>query len=340
MEISAKTKAMFQDSVVVDMTAPGSPLALLTPTEQTTEKWISDYEKAGITWVSFTVAADHFAQTVETCIDSIAKARHWFLSRPERFVFVEKAEDVRSAKALGKMAVNLHFQGTLPFQRDARLVEVYKKLGVHHALMSYNNKNLVGDGCHERTDSGLSQFGLELIAEMNRVGMIVDVSHTGYRTSMEAIEASSAPVIMSHSSPREVYDHERNVPDDQIVALAKTGGVMGIHGVGIFMSDDGLDVSARRVTDFIQHAVDLVGPAHIGFGLDYIENVPLLQASVPQAGSKYKEGGGYFNEVIRFSPPEVVLEIAELLLQQNYSETDVRGILGDNWLRLFEKVVG
>jgi membrane dipeptidase len=340
MSVSDAAQNLFDESLIVDMTAPGSPLALLVQSPMATEEWIRSYEEAGCSWVSFTVASDHFARTIESCITTIATARNWFLARPERFVFVEKADDIVRAKSEGKMAVSIHFQGTVPFQRDVRLVEVYKRLGVVHALMAYNNKNLVGDGCHERTDSGLSVFGLELIAEMNRVGMLVDVTHTGHRTAMEAIEASTAPVIMSHSSPSAVFEHPRNVPDDQIVATAKSGGVIGVHGVGIFLSAGGLDISAGRIVDFIEHSVDLVGPQHVGLGLDYVMHTEPLKAAVASSKGVYSKDGGYYNEEILFASAAVIPEIAEILLQKNYSEADVKGILGENWMRVFREVWG
>src|SRR5262249_44209843 len=151
----------------------------------------------------------------------------------------------------------------------------------------------VGDGCHERTDCGLSRFGLELIAEMNRVGVLVDVTHAGHRTALEAIEASRAPVIMSHSSPRAVFDHPRNVPDDQIVAMANKGGVMGMQGLGMFLSKEGTDISPERVFAFLDYAVQLVGPRHVGFGLDYIQHVENAARLVANSGTAYVQGAGY-----------------------------------------------
>lgn len=338
MSVSAETRALYEGAIVADFTAPGAPNSRLIKSDDATNAWISGYEQAGCSWVSFTVAADHYTLGIEPCITAIAKARHWFQARPDRFILVDRPDDVVRAKKENKLAASLHFQGTLPFQRDIRLVELYRRLGVIHALMAYNSKNFVGDGCHERTDAGLSNFGVELIGEMNRVGMMVDVSHTGHRTAMETIEVSAAPVIMSHSSPKAVFDHPRNVPDDQIIAMAKTGGVMGVHGVGIFMSEDGLDISARRVCDFIQYSADLVGPEHVGLGLDEIWRgaIPLLQEGIREAGAVYSTDGGYRNDDILFAPPSVIPEIAEILLKANYPEDDVRGILGENWLRVFQ----
>lgn len=341
MEISPYTRKLYDDSIVVDMTAPGSPLGPITPDDQSTNEWIGSYEGAGCTFASCTVAADHVTNTIEACIIEIAKARKWFLSQPDRFVMVEKASDITKAKECGKLAVSLNFQGSLPYQQDLKLVELYKRLGVHHVLLTYNNKNMVGDGCHERTDSGLSTFGLSMIAEMNRVGVLVDVTHAGYRTAMEAVEASSAPVIMSHSSPSAIFEHERNVPDDQIKAVAQTGGVIGMQGVGIFQSADGMDVSPERLFAFLDYSVQLVGPEHVGFGLDYVMHIEnVIKAIVEKSGNSYKKGAGYQNAVQRFSPPAIMPEITEIMLQHKYPEDAVRMILGGNWLRVISEVCG
>jgi membrane dipeptidase len=338
--MSTDAKTLYADAIVIDMTAPGSPLAVMTPDEVSTEEWYRPYEEAGCTFTSCTVAADHVAYTTEACINEIANARHWLQARPDRFMLIDKAADIFEAKRTGRVGICLNFQGSLQYQRNIKLVEIYKRLGVHHALLTYNNKNLVGDGCHERTDAGLSSFGLELIQEMNRVGVIVDVTHAGYTTAMEAIEASTAPVIMSHSSPRAIFDHARNVPDDQIKAVADKGGVIGMQGVGIFLSAAGDDISAERIFAFLDYTVQMVGADHVGFGLDYImhpENA--VKNVVAKTGVSYK-GAGYSNPVHYFTPPTRLPELTELMLWHNYSEEDVRKILGGNWLRLFEKICG
>ncbi len=338
----AKTaKELFAESIVVDMTAPGSPLqGPVTPTVADTDRWIEHYESGGVTWASFTVAAD-FTGGVEPTLRNINLARRFFLSQPDRFILIERADDVLRAKREKKLAVSLHFQGTVPVGTDLGLVEIYKRLGVVHMLMAYNNRNHVADGCHERTDSGLSNFGLSLVREMNRVGVLVDVTHTGYRSAMDAIEASTAPVIMSHSNPNALYPHARNVPDDQIVAMAKTGGVMGVHGVGIFLSSSGTDVSADILARNIDYTVQLVGPAHVGLGLDYIENLPVLLALVRATGDAiWSRADGYHNPDQKFASPRVIEEVADVLLRQGYPEADVRGILGENWLRVVREVWG
>ena len=135
------------------------------------------------------------------------------------------------ARKAAKLAVGFHFQGTAPFEEELGWVDLFYQLGVRHALMAYNEQNLVGSGCHVAEDTGLSDFGRELVAEMNRVGMLVDCAHTGYRTTMETLEASASPVIISHTNVRALCDHPRCVWDDQIEACTAPGGVLGMTGL-------------------------------------------------------------------------------------------------------------
>lgn len=242
--------------------------------------------------------------------------------------------DIREARKQGRISVVFSFQGTTPFERSVSLVEVFYRLGVRQALMAYNQKNHVGEGCHERGDGGLSRFGIELVREMNRVGMLVDCSHTGYRTARDVFEVSSAPVIFSHSNPRALADHERNIPDDLIDACARSGGVIGINGVNIFL---GADVTPETFFRHIDYIVQRVGPDHVGIGLDYVSEPEVLIALVKASASKYPEDQGYETE-INFAAPTLLPKLTEHMLSRGYSPRDVGMIMGGNWLRVAEAV--
>ena len=293
---------------------------------------LSRHVAAGADFVSVTVATD--GQTVEQAIDIIAKERKYFLSHPTRFRLCETVDDILAAKAAGVLGVNFNFQGTNAFERNVDLVEIYYKLGVRHALMAYNQKNRVGDGCHERTDGGLSRFGVALIEEMNRVGMIVDCSHTGYRTSMDVFDCSKAPVIFSHANARALWDHPRNIADVQIDACAKTGGVIGVNGIGVFLGPN--DASTERLLGQIDYIAQRVGAAHVGIGLDWVFDMESLLVEVKKSAETYP-GGGYDLD-IKVAQPEQLPELTEGLLKRGYSEADIRGILGLNWIRVARQV--
>jgi len=335
--LSPKTQGLLDDAIIVDMTIPVAPGSGLTPTSHDFTEQLDQYLAGGVTWGSFTVAAD-FETSVQVTIKSIARTRKFFQRDPERFVLIDGVDDVIRARQQGKFAVDFNFQGTNPLAGDLDMLEVYRRLGVGHILLAYNSRNMVGDGCHERTDGGLSRFGVQAIQKMNEVGIIVDGSHTGYRTTMEMFEVTGAPAIFSHSSPRALCNHERCIADDQIRACAGTGGVIGLTGVGLFISGDGTDTSAARIVEGIDYVVRLVGPEHAGLGLDYVKDSKQMMRMLGAGGRHYGDGSGYRVDDIHFASPAVIPEIAERLLERGYGEQEVRGILGENWLRVCREV--
>lgn len=327
----AKDSRKFQsDPLVWDAT-----YAFLTDPEYHTPI-LERMSAAGYNCVSLTVAMDpsNNAQTMRY----LSSVRRYILDRGERLVLVETVDDIRLAKASGKLALVLSFQGTTPFERDLSLVEVYYKLGIRHALMAYNQKNHVGDGCSERTDAGLSRFGLLLVAEMERVGMIVDCTHTGLRSTMDVLEASTKPVIFSHSGPRALWSHERNITDDQIRKCSATGGVIGVTGVGPFMGEN--DSSPETIFRNVDYVAQLVGPQHVGLGLDYVADSRLVLAAIKKDAAKYPGAQDRAATQIDFAPPEAMQLVTEQMLKHGYADEDIRGVLGENWLRVATKCWG
>lgn len=328
--LSSSGAALHQDALVWDMTFPFSELCGSDAQHVDT---LFRMAASGYNFVSLTVAGDKGG--IEPSIRRIAGVLGILRAHPDRFMVCAGVDDILAAKAAGKLGIGLHFQGTDAFGRDINMVEVYYRLGIRSALMAYNQRNSVGDGCHERTDSGLSRFGLQLITEMNRVGMLVDCTHTGYRTTMEAIEASTSPCMFSHSSARALVDHERNIRDDQIKACAAKGGVIGVNGVGLFIGEN--DASTETLLRQIDYIVSVAGPAHVGLGMDFVSDVPTLMAVVKGNPARYPKGE-YRDPTIEFVAPEQMPEVTEGLLKRGYSESDVRGILGENFLRLARQV--
>ena len=323
MEVSDQTRQLQSDALIWDMTLPytdyGDPELKVAMLRRMAEN--------GFDVVSLTVGGDWM--DLPSAIRSIAKERHYFLGRPDTYVLIESTDDITRARRENKLAVAFHFQGANPIAHDLAMVEVYYKLGVRHMLMCYNVKTPVGDGCQELTDGGLSRLGADLVKEMNRVGMLVDVAHTGYRTSMDVFDASSEPVIISHANARALCDHTRNVRDDQIKACAASGGVVGIIAFGPVLGDDGtslVDLLIRHV----RYVADLVGPQHVGLALDLIYD---------QSVSNRTMWNPHFHpRPIPDIPPEEMDLIIEGLLCDGFSEADTRGILGGNWLTVAQKV--
>jgi membrane dipeptidase len=201
-------------------------------------------------------------------------------------------------------------------------------------LIAYNRNNRLGGGCMDE-DPGLSDYGRKIIDEMERVGMVLCCSHTGYRTAREALEYARRPVIFSHSNPRAMADHPRNIPDDLLRACARTGGVVCLSGIGDFLGSGG--DSVEKLIRQIDYVANLIGPEHVGLGLDYVfdqeeledykrghpESYPLINGTVPRTA---------------MIAPESLPAIAEGLIDIGYTDAQVQGALGHNNLRVARQV--
>jgi membrane dipeptidase len=208
----------------------------------------------------------------------------------------------------------------------------------------------VADGCAEAADAGLSNFGRRLVREMNHVGMVVDGSHTGRRSSIEAIELSDLPVIFSHSGARALHAHSRNLFDDQIRACASGGGVIGVVGVGAFLGDQA--ATARSVFEHIDYIVSLVGPQHVGIGSDFVGIFPAsaypqaweAAAAVPDVRSWPDAQDAWPDEAhAEFTveegacfAPEQLVDLLSLFEKNGYSIDVINGILGRNFRRVYQ----
>jgi membrane dipeptidase len=284
----------------------------------------------GYDFFTFTVGED--ATGIKETLQMVAAARTLILSQSDKFVLVGTTEDVVAAKKNGKLAIGLHLQGTGPIESNIGMIEVYYSLGVRQMLLATNLKNMVGDGCKERTDCDLSRFGVAVIEEMNRVGMLVDGSHSGNRTTLEVCEVSADPFIFSHSNPKALFDHPRNITDEQIKASAATGGVIGINGVGVFLSKN--DSSSETILRHIDYVVELVGADHVGIATD----LPVDPGnSSPTPWNPPHPGDVPWSD-INYIQPEQLPELAEGMLRKGYSEANIRGIFGETWFNVARRV--
>ena len=296
---------------------------------------LEEWRRAGVDYLSIDVGYDvidwHLA------IRNLASYIAWLEQRADRFTLVHGAEDIPAAKRAGKLAITFDLEGMGALNGDPAMVSLYYRLGVRQMLIAYNRNNPAGGGCHD-DDHGLTDFGRRVIAEMNRVGMVVDCSHTGHRTTMEVMEMARQPVIFSHSNPRQLRAHGRNIADDQIRACARTGGVIGVNGIGLFLKDR--EATTATIVDCIDYIRSLVGPEHIGIGLDYsppsLEDALNDQLATHQdfwPASEYAAQGP-----TRDASPGQFREIAAALLARGWSATDTRNVLGENFLRVARAV--
>jgi membrane dipeptidase len=326
---------LHREAIVIDMVCP-----LLVQ-----ERYLDEWIKGGATAVGPTVAVD------DGCPAAMGHIGMWgerLRRLGDKLLHVVRVEDIHRAKRAGKLGIIFHFQNTQPFERNPDLVEVYYRLGVRMAQLAYNVKNWVGDGCDEATDAGLSEFGRRIIREMNRVGMIVDLSHTGYRTTLDAMEVSEGPVVFSHSNVKAVHESRRNLRDDQIKAVAEKGGVIGLNGFPAFVSRRRWP-SLDELLAHADHIAERAGTDHISIGLDFYHGQWPF-ASARQARALYEESlkAGRWRPATYPPPPykypkgiEVPSKLANLtraLLARGYAPGDVRKILGENLVRVFRQV--
>jgi membrane dipeptidase len=291
------------------------------------------YLEAGVSYLSVNVGfAPH---DIEAAMRVLSSWRRQVLRNSEFFALATTVDDVLAAQQEGRLAVGFDLEDTNPLGGEIGMVQAYYDLGVRSMLLTYNGENQAGFGCHAANDTGLTSFGRGVVDEMNRVGMMVDVSHCGYRTSMDALECSASPVIFSHSSMRAVWDHERNIRDDQARACAATGGVIGINGVGIFLGDN--DISVQAMVRHIDYAVELVGPAHVGIGTDYVFDNDDLNRELAENPQIFPETYRRASR-IDFFPPEQLVPLEAELSSRGYPAADIAAIMGGNFLRVARQV--
>jgi membrane dipeptidase len=290
------------------------------------------YRKAGVSFVSLNVGDADVPYEQVTAV--LTFFRNWIADRPDDYILVRHPDDVLTAKRDGKLAIAFDIEGMISVQDDlSRIARLYD-LGVRWMLMAYNKNNKAGGGCQDE-DTGLTALGMQICDEMDRVGMVKCLSHTGYRTARDVFERTKAPAIFSHSNARALRNHPRNIPDDLITACAATGGVIGVNGIGIFLGDN--DNSVETMLRHIDYMAGLAGPEHVGIGLDFMFDMEGFDTLMAEKGHMWPSEYDY-KPGIRIVPPEALPELTEGMLRLGYPEAAIRGILGENFLRVARQV--
>ncbi len=290
------------------------------------------YRAAGVDAVMLNIGFGEMG--IEDHIRTLAGMRHWIKQRPQEYLLIESADDIELARATGRLAVGFDIEGANALADQPSLVQLYYDLGVRWMLLAYNNNNRVGGGCQD-DDKGLTDFGRVVIAEMERVGMLVCCSHTGHRTVRDVFAVASRPVIFSHSNPSALHAHGRNIPDDLIHACANTGGVVGINGIGSFLGNN--DNSSETFARHVDHVVQLVGPQHVALGLDYVFDTQELDDYLEKMGNIFPAELGYQKGVLMVAP-EQLEGIVQILMNWGYQDADIQAVLGGNLMRLARQV--
>lgn len=307
------------------------------------ERFIEDLQKGGVNAVNDTVSGHN--HTVKSAFMSML-SRRWLVERmPDRCLLATTTEDIQRAKQENKVALIAGWQGAEPILDDYHWVEVFHEYGLRILQFTYNEGNALGAGCLEPRDSGLTFRGINLVRECNKLGIVIDCSHTGERTTLDMIEHSKKPCIFSHSNPKAVRMNARNISDEQIKACAGKGGVIGCPIFADFVGNttDGRRPTVEEWVRCVNYVVELVGIDHVGIGSDISTSAGGWVQWVNNTKRMYPEicGGMDYNmheiEGIDHSHATFPL-LASALIQNGYEEKDMVKILGSNWLRVFREV--
>ncbi len=280
---------------------------------------------------------------VDAAMDGIAGYDRYLAAHPDLFVKATSVADVDRARREGKLAVFYLFQNSTQFGRDLDRVDEFHALGVRSSQITYNYQNWAGAGCKERTGAGLTHFGVELIDKMNAARMLIDLSHANMRTMAEAIHASTAPVVVSHTACMTVFENVRNTTDENLRLLADHGGVVGICQIRPFVTDV-RQGAFERYLDHIEHAVRVAGIDHVCIGSDRDHRV--IELSDEYIAELKAEEGANFDEadwplyMDELNGPRRMEAVWAGLAGRGLSSGDLEKVLGGNIYRLYRDVVG
>lgn len=294
-------------------------------------EYLQRIKNSGVRYVSLNIGMDfNPAQEVWATLEHF---RSWIAHHANDYVLVKTIVDVDLAFQKNKLAISFDLEGTDMLQGRVEEIEHFYSLGVRQMLMAYNNNNAAGAGC-QGENTGLTNYGRAIVREMNRVGMLVDASHAGVRTTFDLMENSATPVIFSHSNVRAICDHPRNITDEQITACAQQGGVIGINGIGIFLRDNQAKIEA--MVEQIDYVAEKVGWQYVGIGLDYVFDENEIHDFVQRFPHIFPPDKNYGS--VEFLPPEELKYLPELLQHKGYTSEMITGILRKNFYRVAAQV--
>lgn len=288
------------------------------------------YRAAGVTVLGLNIGDSEwtFAQ-IQTQANML---RNYIIDNSDKYNIIERIGDVDTYSDHILLHVFFNIEGCFSIGDELSRLDRLHRLGVRWMSLVYNRGNAVGGGVHDDHDPGLTPFGARVISRMKQLGVIPCLSHTGYRTARDALALAAGPCIFSHSNPRALCDHPRNIPDDLIRLCADGGGVVGINGLSIFLGAD--LASTERVLAHVDYVVQLVGSAeHVGLGLDYVFDQADMDRQLAAGAHTWPTEWGY-RPGIKFVQPEQWPQIVEGLFGLGYDEAAVRAVLGQNFRRV------
>ena len=309
------------------------------------EKIFQQMQEGGVCAVHVTIAYhEMFRQTVA----NIETWNRWFERFPELIFHGRTGDDVRRAKIEGRTAIFFGFQNPSPIEDDIGLVEIWHALGARFMQLTYNNQSLLATGCYESEDTGITRMGRAVIAEMNRVGLVIDMSHSAERSTLDAIEVSSRPIAITHANPSFWHPARRNKSDDVLKALGESAGMLGFSLYPHHLKG-GTNCTLDSFCEMIARTAELMGVSQIGIGSDLCQDQPDSVVEWMRVGRwtkdiDYGEGSaanaGFPPMPSWFQDNRHFDAIATGLHKQGFSQADVAGIMGENWLNFYDASFG
>lgn len=294
-----------------------------------------EFREGGYNVISITLAGDN--HNAGDAVKLIGEIRQKLKNHQDICGLATSIADIETLKAEGKLAVLLHFEGTNCLESRLELVEVFYDLGIRHNLLAFNTANSCAGGCAEKVDGGLTAFGRKVIREMERVGMLLDLSHTGHKTAMDAMEFSTKPCVYTHSNINALHQHYRNLSDDEIRRCAGTGGLIGVSGSSGYLGDQ--QCNSTTIFQHIDYVVQLLGSCkHSGLGLDIVFDPTELNDYVRANPDEWPAESAPDWPGFHYARPRQIVEVVDIMLTHGYAPTDISQILGGNYLRICAQV--
>lgn len=306
-----------------------------------TRELFEEAKAGGVNAIHVTIA---YWENTRDALENIGDWRKRFRDHSDMIMPVRQASDILAAQKSGKIGIIFGFQNCSPIEDDLRMVETLHEQGVRIMQLTYNNQSLLATGCYEEGDSGVTRFGREVIKEMNRVGMIIDMSHSAEHSTLQTIELSERPIAITHANPSRWHEALRNKSDDVLKVLGESGGMLGFS-MYPFHLNNGPDCSLDDFCGMIMDTAELMGIDHIGIGSDLCQNWGYETLEWMRSGKwtfkpDYGEGSASNADWPRqpdwFASSKDFGNIAKGLSDKGMAQSDVEKVMGLNWLNFFE----
>ena len=299
--------------------------------------------KAGLDAVHVTIV---YHEDYDELLKEVKKWDKYFLDNADLIFLGKSFKDIEKAKLENKTAIFFGFQNCSPIEDDINLVEKVHQLGCRFMQLTYNNQSLLATGCYEKIDSGVTNFGREVIKEMNRVGVVVDMSHSAEKSTLDAIEISDKPIAITHANPTFWHSAKRNKSSDLLKTLSEQGGILGLSLYPHHLRDN-TNCSLDSFCEMVARTVDIMGSNNVGIGSDLCLNQPdevveWMRNGTWSKSKNYGEGSkkkpGFPKQPEWFKDARGFANLESGLKKIGFSETETNGILGNNWYNFYKSI--